>query len=254
MKINKYISDYFSIKKSDVFLVSFPKSGNTRFRMALGKYYQLLTENENTELTYDWVNQILPEIGRGNVSSARNLLVKNGVKSNLSPFFIKSHLKYTVLKFFLKSNSIIYIQRPNHETLMSYFDFARNRNSISTDVSFSEFLRDEKKGLHAFIKHIEDFNKKASVIIDYDELMADDISTIIGGLKSLNLRFNENLMKQAIIETRRNKVVNVKNKLDQLGYNFAERKKRKLNDYFNPKDIEFYNSAVKNTKVSPISI
>ena len=252
MKIFNFIKDFFATKKEDVYLISFPKSGNTRFRMALAKYYQLKYE-VSSDLSYDWVNVILPAVGLGNIIDSRQK-IKDLSKGQKETLFIKSHLRYPVLKYFMKDNKVIYIQRPDVDTIMSFYDYSQARNIIRENVTFSEFLRDPKYGISAFKKHLAQYNTITDNIVDYKELMENDIDVITKSLTKAKVQFDISIMKKAIIETRRNNVVKINNKLDKDGYNFAAKRERHLNDYFTQKDVEYYNEVVQGSILKPIMV
>lgn len=251
MGVYNYIKDYFFSSNDDIYIISFPKSGNTRIRMALAKYYQLQYDLGN-DISYDLVNDVLPAIGLGNVARARSVLQNmSGKKESV---FIKSHLRYSVLRFFMKTNKIIYIQRPNFETVMSYYDYSKARNIIPARITFSEFLRDSKRGVRAFLNHLEEYKLATKNIIDYDQLMQNDVETIIGALKNVGFKFEESIMKQAIISTRRDKIVSLENKLDHKDYNFAAKRERDYKEYFNTSDVKYYNDVVYDSLLEAIEI
>lgn len=252
MRIVKFISDFLSIRKEDVFLISFPKSGNTRIRMAIAKYYQL-KYNVMPEFSYDWVNTILPAIGVGNIRDSRRI-IQGASKRRLDTLFVKSHLDYSRLRFFRRSNKIIYIQRLDHEVIMSFYDYSKVRGTISNDMAFSDFLRSKDKGLMALIEHIETYNTVTDNVVNYDELMRDDTNVIIGALLKAGVRFDFELMKTAIEETRRKNVEKLDNKLDKEGYNFAAKKYRDTYGYFSTEDINFYNRNIQGTLLQPIEV
>ncbi|MFW5983048.1 MAG: sulfotransferase domain-containing protein [bacterium] len=252
MRVFKYFNDYISIKKDDIFLVSYPKSGNTRFRLAIAKYIELKGEIPNNEFNYEFVNNSMPELGKGNINSARKIL-KNNSRLAQFPLFIKSHLPFSSLKYFHNKNRNILIERLAPETMMSYYDYAKARGFIN-QLNFSDFLRNKKMGIKAHVKFINSWLPKTHVSIDYEELIHNDEDVILNALEKLNVKFDKGVMSEAIVQTRREKATKFENKKDNLNYNFAAKKKRELDDYFSKEDILYYNKQIKNTPLIPISL
>ena len=129
MKIINYFIDYITIKKDDVFLVSYPKSGNTRFRLAIAKYLQLMGSLNKYDFDFEFTNKIMPELGKGNINSAKEIYSNIDSLSKF-PSFIKSHLPYYKLRLFNKNNSIILIVRLEPDTIMSYYDYTKALGTI----------------------------------------------------------------------------------------------------------------------------
>lgn len=251
-KVLNYISDFYNLKSNDIIVASFPKSGNTRIRLAIAKYFQIKNKLTN-EFNYQFTNQILPEIGKGNIKTSRKIL--SNYVNDVSPvLFVKSHLPYSVLRFFLKGNSILYIDRLDCETLMSFYDYSIARKIISSDVSFSQFLR-SKSGVKGFSSYLKSWDSVKKVEISYDDLITNDISTILLSLNKVGFVYDEVLMTQAIVETRRNKTSKISNVLDaNSNYNFAMKRDRSISKYFsNLEDINFYNDNISSTGLKKIT-
>jgi len=135
--------------------------------------------------------------------------------------------------------------------MMSYYDYAKARGFIK-QLSFSDFLRNEKTGIKAHVNFIKSWLPKADITINYSELIQNDEDIILGALQQLNIKFDKEVIKEAIIQTRREKATKYENKKDSSNYNFAAKKKRNLNDYFSKEDILYYNKQIKDTPLLPI--
>lgn len=251
IKLNKYLKDFFAIRKYDIIVASFPKSGNTRLRLALAKYFQLMGVFDKEPFSYNLTNKILPEIGKGNIDISREIF-KNECGEKKPVLFIKSHLPYNFLKFFLNENKIIHIQRLSHTTLMSYYDFLIARETIKDDTNFSSFLR-SKRGVIGFSKYLKSWKNVQKSVIHFDKLMKDDILEITRALKDVDYIYDNEIMTKAIIETRRKNVVSLVNNLDvNKDYNFASKKNRDFENYFNKNDVDFYNLNLGNSDLSSL--
>jgi hypothetical protein len=114
------------IRKDDIFLVSYPKSGNTWLRFILAN----LTSNE--EITFRNIDEVVPDI----YTSAKK------VNALSSPRFIKVH--YDWLEKFPKS---IYIVRDYRDVLVSYYHYHLGTGEFNGN--FSEYIRKVNE-LHPF--------------------------------------------------------------------------------------------------------
>lgn len=239
----RYIKDYQSLTSNDIFISSFPKSGNTRFRMAMAKYFSLLSTS-NIKFSYDFVNSLLPEMGKGNISSARKKMSSLGL--NNDQLLVKSHLPFNQLKHLYKKCKIIYIIRPEPVTIMSFYDYSLARNIIDNNTSFSTFLRAKKTGIESLVKSYKSY-KDAEAIINYNDLMKDDLHSIFQALEKIEFNYDPEILKKSILATRREHTALIKNSLDKDSYNFAAKKTRSIDNYFSSEDKIYYNQVVADT-------
>lgn len=241
MKILNFLLDILALRRSDILLVSFPKSGNTRFRMAVARYIYLQTQKTNDEFSFQYVNDLLPELGKGTLWKLR---LSNKNRFDSFPLIVKSHMSNKLLWFLVYRTNVVYVYRKDPSTLMSYYDYAQSRNIVSR-MSFSEFLQADRHGLRSFVDHIKFFERYVKITIDYYDLVSNkDIDVICKCLEQLGVQFHYGIMERAIVETRKSEVASLKNNLDDSSYNFAGEKSRSLADYFSQSDFEHYEKLV----------
>ncbi len=110
----------------DVFLVSFPKSGNTWVRFLLGN---ILTGNQ---CHFGNVDKIVPEVFRN----------RDECDSLPRPRIMKSHLPYTA-----QMNRVIYVVRDGRDVAVSYYFHLLKKKKLKKSVSFDKYLSSFNRGL-----------------------------------------------------------------------------------------------------------
>ena len=111
-------------------------------------------------------------------------------------------------------------------------------------MSFSTFLRSKKYGIEAHIKFLQSWENNACIILDYNDLMNDNINNIVSAFKSLQINFDKDTLEKAVVETRRENAIRLKDKYTPKKYNFAEKRQRKIESYFDGNDKAYYNTTI----------
>ena len=159
------------IKEDDVFLVSYPRSGNTWMRFVLGGLIN------NTDVNFDNMEIYFPDIYRNTNSQ---------LESIKSPRFLKSHEPYDN-----RYPKVIYIVRDPRDVAISYYYWMLKFKKFKG--SFAEFLklffrRDAfpygRWDTHYlnWVKNAQN-TKNGMIIIKYEDLVIDAFDNI---LKILN--------------------------------------------------------------------
>ena len=118
-----------------MFLVSYPRSGNTWVRFLLAN---LLKEGSEVEIDFHNVHRYVPEINRNN----------DIIKSLVPPRVIKSHALYQ--QSFPK---VIYLVRDGRDVYVSYYYYRLKQ--LDEGSTFSDFLRREDHFPSSWKDHIE---------------------------------------------------------------------------------------------------
>ncbi|WP_081908896.1 glycosyltransferase [Ferriphaselus sp. R-1] len=184
-----------------VILASYPKSGNTWMRFVLANVASLCEGGES--VTFSTINQYAPAI-RGNrgLQGMRNIA---GL-----PVFLKSHSAY--VPSFSKYKSVIVIRDPFKAT-PSYRNFlskARERDVGSID----EFCRHWRYGFNAWAQFVESWDGMATLIVKYEDLLADPSGEIHRIYSKLGYTVNADVIKKAIANSSRQ---NMKSVLEKDG-------------------------------------
>ena len=149
------------ILSDDVFLVSYPKSGNTWMRFLVGNY---LT---GCDLDFSNVDLTIPDI-HFNPQRCADIKVK--------PRFVKSHESYTAAY-----PKVVYIVRDGRDVAVSYYYYMQKKRRITSTTSFSDFLQKFAKngagGFGNWSDHVKSWTRKADrnniLLIKYEDILLD---------------------------------------------------------------------------------
>lgn len=170
----------------DVFLVSYPKSGNTWMRFLVGNY-----------------------LTNCNVDFSSSLLVVPDVQLNphqcadveFRPRFIKSHSTYT--KAYPK---VVYILRDGRDVAVSYYYYSQKMGQLAFDVPFSSFIKGfAKKGTKAFgnwSDHVESWLGKVDgsnlMLIKYEDMLSDTARVLEKVIRFAGIEVDESRIANAV--------------------------------------------------------
>lgn len=151
----------FEVKEDDVFIVSFPKSGNTWVRFLLGNY---ITENA---VNFKNAHLIIPDMHFNPAGIA---------EIKFHPRLIKSHLAFQP-----EFKRAIYIVRDGREAAVSLFYYMRKMKEIAATITLSEFLENYffpgKTAFGFWDKHvlswIDQPDKSKVLLIRYEDMIRD---------------------------------------------------------------------------------
>ncbi len=178
-------NENIKIFNDDVFLVSYPKSGNTWVRHLIGNY---LSKGE-----MDFVNgaTLMPDI-HFNPQDIANI--------GFRPRFIKSHFPYRP-----EYKKVIYIVRDGRDACVSYFYFLKKMQQIELEVTFSDYFENYfNTGKSAFGKwndHVFSWlhEKKSNVLlVKYEDLLSDTYREMQRMLTFAGLEIDSDRIKVAI--------------------------------------------------------
>lgn len=189
MRQHLYFMDYED-RQSDIYLVSFLKSGTTWMQVIL--YNMLHSGDMNFKHIYDVSPWPQNEAFNGNSPDK--------LKDYPSPRIIKSHDKYN---FFNNDcvNKFIFVYRDGKDVAVSLFHQNKNYNSpdITFNENFNNYFKDEKAKLNwfSFTKEwLENKNKFQILYVSYEDLKTNFDTTIHKIAAYLNVTLTEEISQR----------------------------------------------------------
>ena len=172
---------------SDVYLNSFPRSGNT-FLSFLITNINLIKSKSDLSVNFFNIHQFIPDIDSG-----------RDIGKNLLPFpnfrIIKSHAKFNKdYKF------VIYVLRNPFDVMLSYYLFQKSLNNFND--SFSKFIRSDLYGIKNWVSHVNSWTinlnaEKSFILIKYEDLVKDPVKELSILYKQLGLNISIDIIEKA---------------------------------------------------------
>lgn len=113
----------FAIRRDDIFLVSYPKSGNTWTRFLIGN----IASGADGSLDFRNIDRVVPDIHAASIAE---------IDSTPSPRFIKSHASFDPTY-----PRVIYIVRHPLDVLVSYYHYSKKVHTIAPDCTMEQYAR-----------------------------------------------------------------------------------------------------------------
>lgn len=246
LKINEQTE--IELKPDDVFLVSFPKSGNTWVRHLIGNYIS------DGEMNFSNGPEFMPDI---------HFNPEQINKIKFRPRFIKSHFPFPQ-----NYPKVIYLVRDGRSVAVSLYYFLKKMNAIDRGLTFKEFLNavffSDKYQFGLWGKHVDDWTslrKKDILVIRYEDLLLNPEKKLTEILEFSGIKADQNRVKMACEKSsfsEMQKDEELQNeKLKLMGHDFnqsgikivREGKTNSWMDYFDRDDLkkfdDYYSETMK---------
>lgn len=178
----KIYYEYTKIRifNDDVFLVSYPKSGNTWLRFLISNY---LT---NTQADFSNIQEI--------VSDIHQPINLNSIHQLQRPRFIKSHRPFSpqvTANFTANYPKVVYLVRDGRDVAVSEYFFCKKLGKITPDTSFKDFLHQNFNHGNIFYfdtwsNHVNSWLENAPpkfLLIKYEEMQNNTLAKLIDVLE-----------------------------------------------------------------------
>lgn len=233
--------DLFALKKNDVLLVSYPKTGNTWLRFFLCNYI-LLLQGKDHYVDFALLNEKMPEVGYN--------LVGSGEFFGFYPRLVKTHKKF-ILPFSKKKN--IYIIRDPFSTVKSYYAYNKGMQKPFSNVStFSDFVNSEN-GIKAYLEHHKSWKEHIGCLVKFENLRDNPYDSFKKIIEYIGLPYRPDIFQLAIERSDKKAIKKLDQNRPNIGhkekfkpdYVFAGNNAVKIQSKLNQKDIEFWNEQLR---------
>lgn len=169
-------------RKTDVYLVSYPKSGNTWMRYLLA--YAIWPENNQLDLRD--MASLIPSYGIP--YDAEMMLKEDSPCNKLKNRIIKQHFPYNnqAKKF---TNKVVYICRDGRDALVSYWYYCNQRDG--TNIPLAEFIKKSSEhGYGPWRNHVMSWLEspvKEKIIVRYEDMLDNPELSLRNVLEFLDL-------------------------------------------------------------------
>jgi len=206
MNIKRKIADYmikriadpdysFKVEENDVFLISYPKSGNTWMRFLLAN---ILTDEKINLFN---LGRIIPDIYRD---------TREDILNKVKPKIFKTH-SYFRAKY--SKNKIIYLVRDPRDVAVSYYFYYKKTKKVNIEFGsfFQKFMEGEIDDYGTWAENVGSWigSKESSgnfLIVRYEDMLKDTLKEIKRVGEFLNLDVEEAKFKEAINRSSFNKL------------------------------------------------
>lgn len=173
----------FTIYSDDIFLVSYPKSGNTWLRYLIGNY---ISNNQCDLTNHNW---LIPDIH-----------TQQNWDKIKRPRYIKSHHSFTK-----DYQRVVYLVRDGRSVAVSYYFHCLKFNKIDKNMSFQDYLNLFNQGsldnYSNWGDHVLSWLNNAHkdfLLVRYEDLKENTFQEFSRILRFLDLTIKENKLKEAI--------------------------------------------------------
>lgn len=176
-KFQKYFKKSYRIQENDIFIVSYPKSGNTwmRFLIANALY-------PKKDINFYNIHELIPELDYAKKD-----------KMSLRSIF-KSHSIYNQ-----KFRKVIYIVRDGRDVYSSYYHYLKP--NMPKDMTFKNFLVDEKYKLGFWSDHVtswlNEWDEENFILVKYEDLLSNSENELKNVLNFLNEEYDDDIISNA---------------------------------------------------------
>lgn len=192
-KIKRHLKKIFynksvKIRKNDIYLVSFPKSGNTWMRFLLINYF---FKQDSEKIVYSSLENYIPSIHKSTHADINKFKGYNGIR------IIKSHFVK------LKYPKVIYVLRDGRDAMVSYYYYQKDLRDFKGN--FEDFYFSKQISNADFwdghLRKALDYQRKFPdniIFIRYEDLKNNIENTLTDVIKFLGHEIDLDRMRHSI--------------------------------------------------------
>lgn len=178
----------------DIFLVSFPKSGNTWLRFLIASAIQQRYGLQR-RVNFFSIHDIIPDVGLSTKIREQGVFGCSHL-----PRIIKSHSGYNPYY-----HRVLVLVRDPRDAIVSYYHYLKNYNhrAVSDGMTMSQFIRDKNYGPEAWVAHTESWlnvNRAEQIIkfFRYEDLLQDTEKQLYLMLDLMGIEADSSTLQAAI--------------------------------------------------------
>jgi len=180
-----------------IWLVSYPRSGNTWLRLLLANI-----QHPEVDCGYLDIDKFIPDAHQRGWSD----IVAQSYSYN--PVFVKCH--FDMISYYLKYPNAVYSYRDGRDVALSCYHFGLWQGTVHSSMSFKQFLIDKFiPGMMPFGSwkvHVTFWLRGwigvESLMVKYEDLLADPLAITRKVVKFTKLKTSLRIIKQAVERTR----------------------------------------------------
>ncbi len=176
------------LKPDDVWLPSFPRSGNSWLRIILGNILYL-SEDPEQEVDLRTLGELCPVMGYTNLMKPWN--------HEILPRLLKTHQPFRA-PFFNRPNRTLLQIRDPRDVMLSWYNFRTNAKIATYKKSFADFVRDPQYGFDAWMKHYTSWLPHATSVMAYESLKPDPEACIRTCFSELGFTVPDDILTAAV--------------------------------------------------------
>lgn len=232
----RYLQGFIGLHADDVYLASFPKSGNTWVRFFFLNLVSL-REWEGRAVDFGVLDRVMVELGKSN-------LLKEPEYGSI-PRLVKTHFSRADR---LPQRRTVLIVRDPRDVMVSFYKYDQKRTARVNFGDFSDQLRHPRFGLEAWYRHTESWLPLATHVLHYEALRTDDVGTFSAVLRALDIEAEAAVIEEAVRRSRFDQVRKIEEKHGISnperyadGFKFARGgKSGAWQDYFSEEDLAYF--------------
>ncbi|MFY0687793.1 MAG: sulfotransferase domain-containing protein [Cyclobacteriaceae bacterium] len=238
----EYLGNWRNLKKTDIWFVSFPKSGNTWVRYF---YLNFLARevNQTREYSFEELDEFMPEFGNRSTDLEWNF---DGF-----PRLLKTHHAYNGIVH--SGRKCVLLIRDPRDVMISYHKFLIAKARLPKHISLSDFIQHPQFGISSWAEHYNSWKTNTSkVIIHYEKLLQDPINEFSRMLEFCNVKFDKNAVIKAVEQSNFESFKKIEKKFGtpksetfDSSYNFIRSgKEKQWKKTMNQRDLDSINAVL----------
>ncbi len=183
----------------DIFIVSYPRSGNTWLRFILANILY-----KDKEINFTNIHKYSPEVDK----------LKDYCAEDNIPRLIKSHEPYDPA-----FQKLVYLVRDGRDVYVSYYNYLSK--TLPSGMTFKKFLQEFQMPYGYWNDHVLSWatkNDESFLLIKYEDMCLNTISTIHRVLNFINVKESDTIIQTALKKTTFNEMKNLEIKYGRGKY------------------------------------